>query len=129
MEVAQAWRQHPRLSRNWRRAPITSCLIRRNLQSDSVDNSEMLPIPGHQRETGIEGGCGDQRIKGPETVRLRIGLEEVVRKHANSVIDVHDGIQSYKTVDAGDVPFVSGADDQLVGSDDCNPSIRQGINV
>ncbi len=72
----------------------------------------MLSVPGHERETAIEGGCGDQRIKGSETVRLRIGLEEVVGSRANAVVDVNDGVQINKAVDARNVPFVPGADYQ-----------------
>jgi hypothetical protein len=32
----------------------------------------MLPIPRYQREIGIERSCGDQGIKGPETVTIAI---------------------------------------------------------
>src|SRR5260370_37558706 len=40
-----------------------SGLIIWNLQSDSSDHSELLPIPGHQREVPFESYCGYQRIK------------------------------------------------------------------
>src|SRR5207244_1911165 len=91
-------------------------LILGNLQSDSVNHPEVLSILGHQHQTAFEGSCSDQRIKGPETVRLRIALEEVIGTRANAVVDVHDGISSNKAVNGSDVPFVPGADDQLLGS-------------
>jgi hypothetical protein len=66
----------------------------------------VLSIPADKRETAFEGGCGDQTIKGPQTVRPRIGLEEFVAESTNAIVHMHEWIQGDKTVDAGNIAFV-----------------------
>jgi hypothetical protein len=95
------------------------------VQSDAVDHCEVFSILGNQRHTAFERSCSDQRIKGPETMRLRIGLEEVVCPRADAAVDVHDRIRCNKTVDGGDIAFVRGADDQLLGRDEGRPLISE----
>jgi hypothetical protein len=93
---------------------MRKCSVGRDFETQIADRLEVLPVLGDKREPLLDGCRGNQGIEGPQTVRLCMTLEQLVRAAGEASIEVRlHRIGFNEAVDTIGIPLVPGADDEL----------------
>ena len=89
------------------------------LKIQPADHLEVPSVLRHEREAGFDRRRGNQSVKGPQTVRFRVALEQFVRQPRNlhTEVPMHR-ISLYQAVDTVGIALVPGADDEFVRGDE-----------
>ena len=97
------------------RVPPPSLLVLGNCHCQSVNHAEVLAIFGDEGSLLFDGSCRDERIEGPQTVRLRVELEEFISASSDGFIDWDRFVSLDEAIDEINLALILGAGNKLQG--------------
>ena len=104
--------------------------VARYFQLQLADHLEVFLILRYEGEAVFDGGGGDQRIEGPQTIGFRLELEQLVGAAGNVGVQIRvQGISANEAVNAVGVPLVSCTDDEFMRGNDRDGDVLERIDV